>query len=71
MLDHIFLLLRILLLFHIALNRVRMIFARLSILCNSLALSADRCALRLEKMHFVSLEPLNPWPLESYGITPA
>ncbi len=35
-------------------------FAKLSILCNSLALCADCCALRLEKIHFVSLEPLNP-----------
>ncbi len=48
-----------------------MIFTRLSTLCNSLALSADRCALRLEKMHFVSLEPLNPRPLVPSVITPA
>ncbi len=45
-----------------------MIFARLSTLCNSLALSADRCALQLEKMHFVSLESLNPRPLVPSGI---
>ncbi len=35
-------------------------FAKFSILCNSLALCADCCALRLEKIHFVPLEPFPP-----------
>jgi len=48
----VFLALGILLLFYMSLNRVRMIFARLSILCNSFALSA--------KLHCVPLEPWNP-----------
>jgi len=52
--------LEVLLLFYISLNRVRMTFARLSTLCNSSAASAKGCALRLEKMHCVPLEPLNP-----------
>jgi len=47
------------------LNRVRMTFARLATLCNALALGVYGCALRLEKIHFVSrtLESLTPCTL--------
>jgi len=40
-------------------------FAKPLILYNFSALSADGCALRLEKIHFVSLESWNPGTLES------
>ena len=65
--DRIFLPLGILLVFYISLNRVRMPFARRSTLCNALALSADGCALRLEKIPCVSLESLTPCTLYNHA----